>query len=391
MSSMSSALHSVTGRVASWRSIVALTALLVIGCGDLELAPPIRPDQPDLFWELNLDHHAVLIAKGAPYDTLRLTATPRNFRGDALVGLPTPKYRSTDTDRVAITADGVLIAVGRTTAPVAVIATLTAQNLTFADTAMIGVVDVEAPKMLASLSIHPIPPDSTKAGLVTVGFLGLNDTLPVRARDDAGDAIPIYPNDDAGVLSLYFRSADTTIATVDRNTGVVVGMQVGTTKMIATTNAFGFTTADTVVYRVGWPLFHVVHLYDNAARTMFNVRLSDITIGVGGTIVWQIVTELRPLDFAELIFADDQLGNVRAVAPYLDLVNTISPIISILSSCSVDCTVGGSITFDGAYQRVGYLDGLSFGRHFPMPGVYEYHGTHKAAGIHGRITVVDES
>lgn len=378
---------------ASWPAILTMAVLLVLGCGDQDVVPPLHPDQQDLFWELDLDHHAVLLAKGK-YDSLRLTATPRNYRGDALGGLSTPKYRSTDTDRVAVTLDGVIIAVGRTTTPVAVIATLTSQNLTLADTAMVSVADVEVPQRLASLSIQPIPSDSAKVAVVTYAPPHvLNDTLPVRAFDDVGGAIPIYPYDEAGILPLYFQSVDTTAANVDRNTGVVTGMRVGSVKIMATTNALGVTAADTVLYRVGWPVVRHFHVTENAARTAYelshgsanNVGSSNLILGTGSTVIWSMIA-LGPTDFAELVFPDEQLANVRPVAPYLDLLNTIYPFIFYWASCAVDCTAGGNVVIDGA----NHPEIWTFARHFPVPGVYEYRGVGKAAGIHGLITVMDE-
>lgn len=376
-------------RVARWPAMMTIALPLMVGCGATDLIPPAHPDPDDLYWALDLDHHAVAIAMAAPYKRLQLTATPRNFLGEALVGLPAPRYQTTDVDRVAVTADGMLVAVAPTTAPVAVIAQLTYGNLNHTATAMVSVVDIAVPPVLTSLSIQPVPPDSAKVAIRSQGpGTLLADTLDARAVDSTGSFIPLYPRDNAGVLPLYFRSSDPAVARVDRNTGEVVALHRGTTTMVATTNAFGVAGTDTLVYRTGWPVATLIHVVnDGTSGAPMSALHYDITIGTGGAVAWGIpqTGALATTDSADIIFADDQVANVLPIAPILDRLQSLGPLASFYL-CRMDCTVGGNITFDGASPN----PVRPIGRHFPTPGVYEYHGGRAAAGVHGRVVVVDE-
>src|SRR5260221_10327275 len=64
-----------------------------------------------------------------------------------------------DTSAVRVTAEGLVRAVS-TTSGVSVIAELGVGPVRHADTAMVIVTNLSSPPLLASLSIHPVAPDS---------------------------------------------------------------------------------------------------------------------------------------------------------------------------------------------------------------------------------------
>src|SRR5690349_9594539 len=106
-----------------------------VGCQGDHLTPTTAlVDPAELYWSLELSHHAVTLSTTAPYDTLTVAATPKNYAGESLAG--TPVYTTTDPRAVVVTPTGVLIAVAPTVPfqPVVVYATMTIGNLKHSDT-----------------------------------------------------------------------------------------------------------------------------------------------------------------------------------------------------------------------------------------------------------------
>src|SRR4051812_21430714 len=66
--------------------LALLLASTVLGCGsdDALSAPAAVTDGAQLYMALTLDHRAITLSTVPPYDTLRLTATPRNAAGAPL-------------------------------------------------------------------------------------------------------------------------------------------------------------------------------------------------------------------------------------------------------------------------------------------------------------------
>src|SRR5437867_1016649 len=92
-----------------WRHLVWLMGLpLALGCQGEHLKPEPPAEPGELYWMLELNTHAVTMSTTAPYDTLSLTATPRNYQGAPLAGLPVPQYTSSDPTRVTVSPEGVL-------------------------------------------------------------------------------------------------------------------------------------------------------------------------------------------------------------------------------------------------------------------------------------------
>ena len=86
-----------------------LLALGVAGCGgDPSVTPPPQQDPTTLFWQLTLNVRAATMSTVAPYDTIRITATPRTISGSPITDLPAPTYTSLDLDRAQVDSMGLV-------------------------------------------------------------------------------------------------------------------------------------------------------------------------------------------------------------------------------------------------------------------------------------------
>src|SRR5690349_7813960 len=81
----------------------ALILPLALACESSSFKPEPIIDSPELYWDLELNHYAVTLSTTTPYNTLQLVATPRNYRGDPLTGLPAPQYVSGNLEKVDVT------------------------------------------------------------------------------------------------------------------------------------------------------------------------------------------------------------------------------------------------------------------------------------------------
>ncbi|HEX6534033.1 MAG TPA: hypothetical protein VF041_05520 [Gemmatimonadaceae bacterium] len=343
---------------------IVLAGAMAVGCRGDDLATQPSSDPSALYWRLELDHHAVTLATAAPYDTIRLTATPRNPSGAAIDGLGPVTYTSTDLAHARVSADGVVQALAEG-ANIAIIATLQGGNATHSDTTWLTVTADSAPRPLDSLSIHPVPPDSAK---VAMGYAGDVRPLTVYAFDADHDPM-------AGLL-VDFRSSDPTTATIDRQTGIIVGQRPGRVSIVATATAYGVTRADTLPFTIGLPIIYfasVTRAADAGAATTTTFTPSDITVGTGATILWSWQQDIPATDVtfddATNVAASDGFGPLHYgasgpgdIPAPTNCVSTANPFMQLFACRNA--------------------------RTFPVPGVYPYRST--LTGATGRITVVDE-
>lgn len=348
------ALHPFSRRVTP---VLAAAAFVVCGCsGDAAVAPPPVTDVSQTYWALTLDHHAVTISTVAPYDTIRLTATPRNAAGEPLSGLPAPTFTSTDLERVQVDADG-LVHARKVGSLVKVVASLAQGNLVHADTVVITVTNTASPPVLAALSIHPVPPDSAK--------LAVSTTKVVTARLLKADSTTI-PG-----LAVYYTSSDPTTAKIDRTTGRITPVRPGTVTIIASATAYGITRADTLPYVIGYPVLMPVTVTTQVNASGELVAGFDpnvITIGTGGTIL--IVNPPTSGVMIDMTFDDPT--NVAGASQYC------TPFVNY------GCGSGNIAAFGGDSIATNNIRARSF----PVPGTYPFRST--IFGTTGKIVVVDE-
>lgn len=336
---------------------VLVPMLGALGCaGDATVAPPPVTDPQHMYWSLTLDHRAVTMSTVAPYDTIQLTATPRNVEGTPLTGLPAATFTSLDLDRIQVTADGLVQAIGTGTA-IPVVATMTVGNLKHADTVLINVTDAAPPPVLARFSIHPDTTDTvtTPTGQWT--------SLPAVAL--AADSTPIDG------LAVDYASLDPTVAAIDRTSGTFLPVRPGHTAIVATATAYGVTKADTLPVTVGYPvaalIINVTPRHLASGQTVNGFDPADLTVGTGAIIFFFNSTP----DSTDITFDDP--SNVAQD----DRDCAFLPVL---------CGAGSIAAFaKDPNDDVGFSAVRA--RSFPVAGTYTYHST--IFGTTGRIVVVD--
>lgn len=357
--------------------VLTLCTLMLVGCGEIKRATPFEPvtDGSKLFGALTLDHRAINLSTTAPYDTIRLTAIPRNMRGEPLEGLPAPTFRSADTVSVWVTEDG-LVQARRATSGVAVIAELvTGDNVRHADTAIVKVSAAATPPQLASFAITfdtpelaewPITAESGQLAELFFLLAGLpspvSRMVTVTARDDIGN--PVLG------LEIDYISLDPDKVIVNRRTGVVekvIGPP-GEAKVLARTTAYGTVFADTATVTILGPViqsYFIQQAPDGSPLWFF----TDLIIRPGGYVAWYYsYAGGAPLgitfDDATGVEASPELCATLGVfmAPHFCEAGNIAPY------------QGDVLLFDST--RI---------RQFNEPGIYDFNTTH---GVRGRVRVV---
>ncbi len=335
-------------------------ALLAAGCApDAAVAPPPLINDPNMYWALTLDHHAVTMSTVAPYDTIHLTATPRTSDGTPIDTLPAPTFTSLDLERAEVSADGLVhvIEIGNR---IPVVATLLVGNLRHADTAFINVTDATSPPVLDTFSIHPVPPDSAKTGVAKL----------IQSRATTADGTPITG------LSVYFTVSDFTTASIDRVLGRLSPVRAGEVTVIASATAYGVTKADTVRYRIGNPVtafVSVAAMRDASGRAINGFKPNSLLIGPGGT-----VTIANQTGVATDLTFDDPTNIVPDSAYCVPPYTALAPAL---------CAGGNVDAFAKDANDPYGLTALRV-RRFPVPGTYHYHST--IFGTSGTIVVTDE-
>ena len=266
-------------RPAPRRAAAALAGLLTAaGCAPDSTGPVPIDDPSRLYWALTLDHRAVNLSTEAPANAQRVVAIPRRSDGSALADVGPPTYHSSDPTRVQVDADGLVRAV-RTGERVLVVATLVVGNVRHADTAVVRVTADAAPVAPPALSIQPLPGDSAVWQANRLDSYGLFGARPIVAHD--GEGSPLTD------LAIHYESSDTTIAVIDRTTGLLDGQRPGVVTLRASTVAYGRTLRDSVRFTVTLPVYAIVAAYPPGffgPTTVF--QPGRVTIPEGGSVLW---------------------------------------------------------------------------------------------------------
>lgn len=367
----------------TWGAVLG-AGFLIAACSS-DAATPFAPatgtQAEGLYWSLALDAHAVTLSTVSPYDTITLVATPRDGRGGALSGLGTVTFRSSDSSRVQVSADGHVHAL-LSGDGVTVAATLTHGNVTHTDSVFFSVTDEAAPPTPAHLSIHPVPPATPEVslsgdGLVTsiaadggVSFNFFSLLLTASLTDAQDTPVP-------GFLAAV-TSSNTQVAQAGGFGGFyfILPQKPGHTTIIASTTAYGVRLADTVTYTVTMPTFQAVKIQPGPVSlggpTQIGFHSADVTVVPGGTVLWTNLSG-QPID---VVF--DDTTNVLEHGPVTDCAGQPEP------------PGGGNIPAFGVPQdpNAGALDPENCrSRRFPVAGTYHYHST--VTGATGRVVVSD--
>jgi plastocyanin len=370
------------------RSVAVLVRLLlstiaVAGCGGdtvTRFAPATGSDAAGLYWALTVDHRAITLSIAPPYDTLQITATPRDADGHPLSGLGTVTYRSVNPELVLVSPSGRLQALKAGTAEIDV--ELSAGSVRHTDRAFVNVTEDEAPPALASLSILPEPPDSTTWGVNGDGssiaiqpdgsvFGFAVKILFARAADAGGTPIP--------GINVSFSSSDTTVAVAGALGGTAMLLQAikpGRVTVIANATVYGVTMTDSVPFTMTMPVYAVVKIQSQPTRlgsaTAVAFNAADVTVTPGGSVVWVNLTG-QP---ADVVFDD--------------------PTNVIEHGSTVSCAAAGVIDPGGAGDIAAFGEPRDpqaptmspencRSRSFPVAGVYPYHSN--LTGATGRVVV----
>ena len=347
-----------------------LPMLAFARCSDIESVPTFEPitDPAQLFMALTLNHGAINLSTAAPYDTLRLTATPRNALGEPLSGLPAPVFTSLDTTRVWVTPDGLLRARASGTGVRVVAEIVTSLNIRHSDTAVVDVTTNATPPRLTTFSITPESPEDAVWG--TTAFYGLlgqailefagvrvSPRLSLRALDENGAPI--------SGLQVEYGTLDPAIVQIDRRTGQIVRLYApGTARVWARTQAYGVTMADTAVFTVTMP---AVHGFEFQLQPDSSLALSSrqVTVRPGGYVFWMNFTGKQ----TDIVFDDPESAE------------EIPEVCALLGEAH--CGGGDIPAWDGSG---GTFAGVR-GRRFSTPGVYPFRSP--LTGLTGRVIVTD--
>ena len=356
------------------------TSIATAGCSG-DTTNPVAVNSATAYWGLRLNYHAITMATTAPFDTVRLTATPVTVTGTPVPGGGSVVYQASDS-HVTVDSTG-LVRAYHPTSGTRVIATLrdARQNVTHADTAIIQITDTVPQFRPAGFSIQPMPGDldSAKDAVDDYGY-SINQgmqNLPVYAADVAGDSLCTDWN--GCFIPVYFSSSNTTIASIDPTAGVIVPYQVGYVTFYASSLVYGTLLSDSLRFEVG----HRINWVRNAV-TMQDVQYGPLrpfapqtqTIGVGGSVGFfgvfgYQVTEQR-VDTVDVTFDDP--------AAITGVVND-SVSAPIVNSAFI------LTTWQSVFRGTTYWAGGIAIATFPKRGTFTYHSRRLGGG--GTIIVSD--
>jgi hypothetical protein len=384
--------------------VLALVAGGLGGCSSIEPVPPQKApitDPTQLYMSLTLDHPAVTMDTAAGYNTLQLVATPRDAQGTPMPDLPAPTFTSSDTTKVKVTPEGLVTAVA-TGSGITVTASLTVGPVTHLDSALVDVTSLATPPVLASLSIHPVPPDSaiwpvdqaipdfTITPSVMLFLAGAGDYDPafasyfltigdvrflVSRAVDAGGA-PI-----AG-LRVAYTSLDPTVATVQRSSGGVASLRPGQVRLVAQTMAYGVAKADTLLVTVTLPFTdQMVAKTGPSGAVVFEPN--EVRIAPSGYVGW-FIGPGETMDTVDVVFDDPTPVGAPPAALCDVIINNIFPLFA-----SNFCDPGNALVVKGAFGEplTDMLASMQL-RQFPTPGVYPFHSVR--TGATGRVIVTTD-
>lgn len=263
------------------------------GCAPDTNAPQqVSPDS--LFWQMDLNAHAVTLALGTPFDTVQLTVTPRNVQGEMLVHLPAPTFSTSDT-LVSVTSNGLVTA--RAVTPAAgtrvVVHQDSREGVSYTDTVIIRVMPATSVAHVASFAFVRAPGDSAVIRPGSSVLFSNARTLQVRLLNDAGAALTGMP--------VYFSSSNPRTAAIGRANGVVdvTDATPGPVTFYASALVYGTILRDSVAFTVGESSVGSFSSRIRYAKGDTTPQLtfvpSTTTIGVGGVVTWQNETSI-PLD-----------------------------------------------------------------------------------------------
>ncbi|HEX7086372.1 MAG TPA: hypothetical protein VF198_08405 [Vicinamibacterales bacterium] len=258
---------------------LALLALGIAACGQSdETIGPVR-DPQDLFWDLELNEHAINLSldQSRPeYYTFQLVATPLRLDGSPLELGPgdTLIFTSSDTNRVRVSADGLVTAKAVTpgSRPVRILARMQAGRG--------PVTNVDSAFVTVTADVRPVASFDIEAARTTYG-VGFDTMMAAHALGPDGQPV-------TGIGIAYTSSLPKVAGyTAD---GVFMAMTPGKAILRASTVAYGTPYRDSIEVTVTEPpeVLHVVTEYatlPDGDIVLYFVP-NEVTIKVGQGVSW---------------------------------------------------------------------------------------------------------
>lgn len=259
---------------------LCLLSLATAACWDSGGLAGLEEDPADIFWRLELDHHAINLSlddSKPEYHTHKLLAMPLRLDGTPFPTEVKPTFVSSDTNRVRVDQDGLITAksITATNSPVRIIATMTAGRgpITNVDTAFVVV--TPNVREIETFSIRPLRN--------TLG-VGYDTIMAARALGPGNQPV-------TGIRVAYSSSLPKVISYSE--TGLVMPRTMGKSILRASTLNYGTEHRDSVEITVTEPeVFQVLinYLIDEAGRFVMYPDPGEITIKAGHGVVWTSAT-----------------------------------------------------------------------------------------------------
>jgi plastocyanin len=374
----------VPGRRTRAALVLLVPVLALSGCGG-NSAQPYAPltgaAAAKQYWSLTLAPQAITLSTVLPHDTITIVATPRDANGAPLAGLGAATLTTSDLTRLQIGANGQLHAI-QSGDGIQLTATLSVGNVTHSVATFVNITNDSVPQTLASLSVQPLPPDSTRWAVggdpssLSISGNGQASSVPLKlifaqAQDTQGASF-----DD---IAIAYGSTDSAVANVVGFGGTLALLSpqtVGRMSIVATATAYGVSLADTVPFAITMPFYSVIQIQSQpltpgGAPVPVFIQ-SNVTVSPGATVFWTNISG-TPVDvtFDDPSHVQAYGGTSCAAAGVIDVGGTGN--IAAFGVPQVD-----SLPLDVGNCRT---------RSFPVAGVYTYRST--LTGATGRITVND--
>lgn len=238
----------------------------VAACTSDDSVSIMHPDASKLFWALEANAKAVTVAIGG---TQQLSAAALYASGDTMPDVPRPTFMSLETSKVTVDSNGMVTGVS-VTSGVDVIASLTIDGLTHADTIVVAVTPTASTiSTFAMVGLGGVPVDSN----MTINGFTL---LDYKATDASGD--------DVFGLAVSVRALDP--LTLTAGSSYLQGNVIGKTKVIMSSLSYGQFLADTVEFRVLYASAINVYTSGETEAGPMSFSPNAVVIGTGGTVTW---------------------------------------------------------------------------------------------------------
>lgn len=279
------------GRMKSQYSRLLFVTLVMCGCGSDSALEPI-PLPANVYWELRLNHHAVLLSLREPHNTLQLQAIPYTgfnevwnsgtatpAQTDSILDVSPAEFVSRDSSKVLVSSTGLVTARAVQTGDVYVVARRKLGNSIHVDSALIRVMDVVSPPALDTFRVRPRDGDSAKVA-VSVGFPA-RKSFVVTTKDTEGSEMMNVP--------VYFSSPNPLVASVANRFAAAKSIEAvrpGRVMLMAETWVYGVEKQDTFSFTVGYPV--VFSFYGVLSIQKDGVLPTrEWHVGPGATLQWR--------------------------------------------------------------------------------------------------------